>query len=187
MNIEQEIVTQHTLTRGTNRDREWKALYVASRHEKKVHAGILKKGLESYIPLKKTLKQWSDRKKWVEEPLIKGYVFVHVNSKERDMVFGVQGIVNYLRYQGKDAIVRDEEIEALKRLVALGYTIEAEPLNEVRKGMTVKIMDGPLKGVTATVTKESRNAKVEVELTSLKKLIRVIVPLEILKLAEDNN
>ena len=41
------------------------------------------KGIESYLPLKKVLKQWSDRKKWVEEPLFRSYIFIHADLKGR--------------------------------------------------------------------------------------------------------
>jgi transcription antitermination factor NusG len=159
--------------------RNWRALYVYSRHEKKVFSRLNEIGIDAYLPLVRTLKQWSDRKKWVEEPLIKGYVFVNVSEKERGMVFVVEGVVNYLRFQGKDALVRDEEIYALKKLIEYGYNFEAtdSQLN-FRKGDYVLINHGPLKGIKGIVTKSPKNAKIELELTSLKKLIRVEVPLE---------
>lgn len=157
----------------------WRAIYVHSRHEKKVFSRLNEMGIDAYLPLVRTLKQWSDRKKWVEEPLIKGYVFVNVSEKERGLVFVVDGIVNYLRFQGKDAIVRDEEIYALRKLIEYGYNIEATDLeSNFSKGDFVLINYGPLRGIKGIVTKSPKNAKIEIELTSLKKLIKVEVPLE---------
>lgn len=154
-------------------------MYVHSRHEKKVFSRLNEIGIDAYLPLVRTLKQWSDRKKWVEEPLIKGYVFVNVSDKERGMVFVVEGVVNYLRFQGKDAIVRDEEIIALQKLIEHGYNIEAKDLvTNFNKGDYVLINYGPLKGIKGIIAKNPKNAKIELELTSLKKLIKVEVPLE---------
>lgn len=156
----------------------WRVLYVHSRHEKKVFSSLNEMGIEVYVPLVRTLKQWSDRKKWVDEPLIKGYVFVHVSEKERGMVFVVEGIVNYLRFQGKDAIVRDEEIHALKKLIEFGYNIEVTDTDSnFKKGDFVLINYGPLKGVKGNVTKSPKNAKIEIELSAIKKTIRVEIPL----------
>ena len=59
----------------------WHAIYVHSRAEKKVHVELTLKGIESFLPLHRKLRQWSDRKKWVEIPLISGYVFVHITRK----------------------------------------------------------------------------------------------------------
>ena len=94
----------------------WKALYVASRAEKKVCLRLINLGLEAYVPLKKEKKQWSDRKKIVISPLINGYVFVKTNEKNRDLVFKSPGVIQYLRYNGQDAIVRDVEIDILKSI-----------------------------------------------------------------------
>src|ERR1700758_1809505 len=102
-------------------NKHWHALYVSSRQEKKVQDSLLKKGIEAYTPIVKTLRQWSDRKKMVELPLIKGYVFVKHDSFEKEKVFTVNGIVNYIMFEHKAAVVRENEIQALKDIISLGY------------------------------------------------------------------
>jgi len=159
----------------------WNALYVNSRAEKKIMHALQEKNIEAYVPIRKTLKQWSDRKKWVEEPLIRGYVFVNIEVTDREKVFSVSGIVNFLRFNGKDAIIREKEIEALKRLIELGYSIEAEAIEKNYKpGDVVYINDGPLKGLEGVISKTEFNTKVEVIMSSIGQVIKVQVPAEIL-------
>jgi transcription antitermination factor NusG len=96
-------------------EKKWMVIYVTPRWEKKVYTALTNKSYEVYCPLQRTLKQWKDRKKWVEEPLIKGYLFVHVEEAEKwDLLKAVPGILNYVYYSGKPAIVRDQDINNLR-------------------------------------------------------------------------
>jgi transcription antitermination factor NusG len=97
--------------------KNWHAVYTKPRWEKKVHAIMTARGLESYCPLNKVRKQWSDRIKLVEEPLFKSYVFVHVPEAEQSKVRMVDGVLNYVYWQGKPAIVKDKEIEDIRRFL----------------------------------------------------------------------
>ena len=62
-----------------NRNYKWYPVYTHPRAEKKAHQALSNKGIETYLPLRRQLKQWSDRKKWVDEPFIKSYLFVHIS------------------------------------------------------------------------------------------------------------
>src|ERR1043165_5850703 len=93
----------------------WRALYVNSRAEKKVRDGLLGVGIETYLPLVKSVRQWSDRKKAVELPLLNGYIFVHIGDADMDQVLRVRGVVNFVRCEGRIAQVRNEEIERLRQ------------------------------------------------------------------------
>src|SRR5690606_31284987 len=88
----------------------WNALYVKSRHEKKVAEYMEKHDIPCYLPLTKVLKVWSDRKKWVLEPLFKGYIFVPQNLKSTKEVIYTPGIVNYVYYNGEKAKIKAEEL-----------------------------------------------------------------------------
>lgn len=95
----------------------WYVLYTKSRNEKQVAEKLRERGIEVYCPLIKTKRKWSDRIKVVEEPLFRSYCFVNLEEKERASVFGVPGIVRYLFWQSKPAIVRDLEIESIKNML----------------------------------------------------------------------
>jgi transcription antitermination factor NusG len=96
-------------------EKKWMVIYVTPRWEKKVYTALTNKSYEVYCPLQRTLKQWKDRKKWVEEPLIKGYIFVAVSEATKwELLKATAGIINYVHWLGKPAIVREEDILQLR-------------------------------------------------------------------------
>lgn len=95
----------------------WYVLYTKSRTEKAVADKLSERGIEVYCPVAKTKRKWSDRIKIVEEPLFRSYCFVKLKEQQRSWVFGVPGIVRYLFWLNKPAIIRDAEIEAIKRML----------------------------------------------------------------------
>lgn len=92
----------------------WYVLYTNSRCEKTVAEKLGLSGIDVYCPVLKLKKKWSDRWKWVEEPLFRSYCFVHIEDKDRERVFYVPGVVRYLYHCGRPAVVRGKEIEILK-------------------------------------------------------------------------
>ena len=99
----------------------WFVIYTKSRSEKLVAQKLREKGIDVYCPLITTSRRWSDRVKTVQEPLFRSYCFVNLAEPERNRVFEVPGVVRYLYWLQKPAVVRDQEIEAIRRM-----------LNEVR-------------------------------------------------------
>ena len=112
----------------------WYALYVNVRHEKKVALKLLEKGIETYVPMVTRMKQWSDRKKMQEFPLISGYIFASLSPNEMDQPRFVPGVVNYVRFGGKPAAIRETEIEGLKYFVDNGYELEELQGEEIKIG-----------------------------------------------------
>ena len=92
----------------------WYVIYTKSRYEKAVADKLALFGIEVYCPLLKIKKLWSDRWKWVEEPLFRSYCFVRLEDKNRDRIFTVHGVVRYVYHCGKLAIIRDKEMDLLK-------------------------------------------------------------------------
>ncbi len=142
---------------------------------------LINKGIEAYVPIVKTMRQWSDRKKMVELPLLNGYVFVNITNTENDKVLQTRGVVNFVRSEGKIAVIREIEIDRLKQLVALGYHLEANGINkEYKEGDKVKITSGVLKGIEGYVVDAGENKQIEVLLESIGQCIRVKLPNELL-------
>ncbi len=158
----------------------WKVLYVASRSEKKINDRLNELGVECYVPLKKEKRKWSDRIKLVVTPLINGYVFVNVTEKNRDEVFKSAGVLNYVRYNGGDAVIREEEINALKSIEEKGYYVEGQFGGDFEKGDLVKIKYGPFKGFTGTVKENSKEDIFSVQIESIGYTLTIKVPKEIL-------
>ncbi len=161
--------------------RNWHALYVASRQEKNAARLLTEKGIEAYAPVVKTMRQWSDRKKMVELPLLNGYVFVNLFPAENEKTLQTKGVINFVRSEGKIAIVRDIEIERLKQLVELGYQMEAVGLkHKYKAGEKVKITSGALKNIEGFVVENKEGKFIDVLLESIGQSIRVKLPQEIL-------
>ncbi len=99
-------------------EKKWFALYTKPRWEKKIDTVLIRKGIETWCPLQKIEKQWSDRKKIVEEPLFKSYIFVRIDKTERNTVLSTDGVLNFVHYLKKPAIIKDAEINLIKKYLA---------------------------------------------------------------------
>ena len=130
--------------------KKWYVLYVNVRHEKKVFDRLHELNVETYLPLVKTQKQWSDRVKTIEQPLFTGYVFVKLEEVELEKPLFVKGVLNYLKFSKKHAIVKDDEIEGLKFLVSHGYELQ-EDSDEIKVGSKVKLLLSQFKEISATI------------------------------------
>ena len=133
----------------------WFVIYTKSRNEKKVAELLQKNGVEVFCPLIKLKKNWSDRKKIVETPLFNSYVFVNLSEKDRNVVFNVPGVIRYLFWLKKPAIVKDSEIESLKAV--LNDTMDSFSIENYQIGDTVKISEGVFKGLDGVIEKQSNN------------------------------
>jgi transcription antitermination factor NusG len=123
--------------------RKWLAVYTRPRWEKKVNQLLEEKGVERYCPLNKVRRKWSDRIKVVEEPLFKSYVFVKVNDDDRTEVRMTPGVINFVYWQGKPAIIKEKEINAIKRFLDEYENVEVRPI-EIKINQRVKINAGPM-------------------------------------------
>ncbi|HLF44997.1 MAG TPA: UpxY family transcription antiterminator [Chitinophagaceae bacterium] len=123
--------------------RKWLAVYTRPRWEKKVNQLLEEKGVERYCPLNKVRRKWSDRMKVVEEPLFKSYVFVKVNNDDRTEVRMTPGVINFVYWQGKPAIIREKEINIIKRFLDEYEDVEARPV-DIKINQRVRINAGPM-------------------------------------------
>jgi transcription antitermination factor NusG len=147
---------------------KWFALYTKPRWEKKVTKSLEVKGIVVYCPLNKVVKQWSDRKKIVLEPLFKGYVFVQVSEEERLKVSQTDGVVNFVYWNKKPAVVRQEEIEIIQRFLSEFSDVEVEsPHLDINQKVIIK--NGVLVNYQGIVMEVLGNkAKVMIESLGLK-------------------
>ncbi len=148
----------------------WYALYTKPRYEKKVAERLLQLGIEVYCPLVITFKKWSDRNKKVESPLLPSYLFVKLEAADRNLVFQVPGIVQFVYWLGKPAIIKSQEIEALKS--SLKEPIVKVEIGNLKPKDIVKIDKGPFKGELANVQKVS-SSKITLSLPSLNLLLTI--------------
>ncbi|HEY6975021.1 MAG TPA: UpxY family transcription antiterminator [Chitinophagaceae bacterium] len=121
----------------------WYAVYTRPRWEKKVAESLTRKKIENYCPLNRVLHQWSDRKKIVLEPLFTSYVFVRISSEEQLAVRQTEGVINFVYWLKKPAIIRNEEMETIKKFLNDHINVRLEKI-EVNTNDIVKIVSGPL-------------------------------------------
>jgi len=146
--------------------KKWLVVYTKPRWEKKVHTSLLKKGIEAYCPLNKVRRKWSDRMKTIEEPLFKSYVFVKVEDAGMTEVRFVDGVLNYVYWNGKPAIVREEEIIEIKKFMSEYEDVEVSSI-ELKPADAVVLNAGVMMGATGRVMRMMGNNTVEVRIDSL--------------------
>lgn len=166
-------------------EKKWYALYTKPRWEKKINAVLHKKGVDSWCPLQKVQRQWSDRKKIVEEPLFKSYVFVQIAEPERLKVLQTDGVLNFVYYLSKPAIIRAEEIDMIKSYLSQkDAAITVQSIDSLEKDVRIRITQGVFMDKEGVVMKVSGKRKVYVSLESLGQVMMVEFPVDHLELAE---
>ena len=154
--------------------RKWFVLYTRSRFEKKIAEALAESGYEVYLPLVKTLRQWSDRKKKVEVPLFSSYVFIRSTHHKIKSVIYPPGVLTLLSFRGEAATVPDEQIESLRLLLATDEPFEVTT-ETFAPGDYVEILRGPLRGVKGIFTDYSSRKQVMITIDALHLSIAVSI------------
>lgn len=142
---------------------KWLAVYTRPRWEKKVHQLLEGKGIESYCPLNKVRRRWSDRIKLVEEPLFKSYVFVKTEDAGRTAVRMTDGVINFVYWNGKPAVVKDKEIQTIKKFLNDFENVELVKV-DLQPNDQVQVTAGPLMDKEGRVLEiKNKVAKVLIE------------------------
>lgn len=133
----------------------WYALHTKPRNEKKVAAELNKKGYLAYCPVVETIRQWSDRKKKVEIPMLSSYIFVkkEENIKEHNLL--IPGTLRILMIDGKPAIISDKEIEMLQNFGR--GTFHQITMENIQVGDKITIPSGMFKDFEGVVHQTSSN------------------------------
>lgn len=150
----------------------WYVLYTKPRTEKRVAESLEQMGVEVYCPLITEIKQWKDRKKKLKTPLFKSYVFIKLEDKNRNRVFDVPGVVRYLFWLGKPAIVRNEEIEVIQEWLDCEKVDDAK-VDHLNQGDKISIKNGVFKDHEAII-REVGNRKMRLILPKLGCTVEVL-------------
>ena len=143
------------------KDKNWFAVYVKSRHEKSVHSEFQQKGIESSLPLITVTRQWSDRRKKVEVPLFRGYVFVNIDiSKDKMNVLQTDGVVKFVTFCNKTVSIPSEQMYWLDQLLMSELQVESE--QDFPLGGEVDVTFGPLKGLRGRVKQKNSKTRLVV-------------------------
>lgn len=162
-------------------DKYWYVIYTKSRQERIVEKWLKEKGIECYLPIQKKLRQWKDRKKWVETPLINSYVFVRIgNDKEYMDALQTDRVVCFVTFEGKAARVPDKQIEAIKLILATEADLEVTSEN-FEQGDEIEVKAGPLKGLEGSLVNVKNKHKVRVRIDHIGQALLVDIDMKYLQ------
>lgn len=141
--------------------KKWYAVYTKPRWEKKVNQLLLNKNIETYCPLNRVSRKWSDRIKVVMEPLFKSYVFTRISPDEITKVRMTDGVLNFVYWSGKPAIVKEKEIDTIRKFLDEYDNVSLEKI-ELQPSQKVKIKRGVFMELEGQVIKVLNNKAIVV-------------------------
>jgi transcription termination/antitermination protein NusG len=155
---------------------KWRILYVRPRFEKKIHQQLLDLDIESFLPLREEVRQWSDRKKKVIVPLFNGYIFVRVDERQRIKALDIYGVLKYIHFSGVIVEVRPEIIESIRIAVSGPRKLDVLP-ERLPEGTPVKVIHGPLTGLRGELSQYRGSSKVAIFVDGIRQSVVVEVDL----------
>ena len=154
--------------------KHWYAIYTRPRAEKPVYKRLAEAGITVFLPLHKTLRQWSDRKKMVEVPLFSSYIFVEVDESDYDTVLKTYGVVKYISFEGKAASIPQKQIDNLKLIIDSEADIEVSQ-EHLKPGQKVEVTHGALKGLCGELLKTTKKHRFLVRIDTINQNLLVSI------------
>jgi len=154
--------------------KKWHAIYVASRCERMVATQLMEQGIESIVPITKELRQWSDRRKWVEKVLFPNYVFLCIDIHVRHRVKELKHVVGYVKFGGEVAVLSEKEVYLIKNIGKLSNTVIIHH-EKLGTGDEVEIIEGPLKSLKGSIISINERVHLLVSIPSLGCFSEIIV------------
>ena len=152
----------------------WYALYLRSRYEQKTNAELVKKGIESFLPLVEVTRIWSDRKKKIKEPLFHGYLFVKTDLRNKLEILQTDGVVRIVGISEKPSPIPEEQINWIRILLEHPAAIQKEKYIGI--GQRVRVASGMFAGLEGFVLKDKGAHKVVVTIESIKQSVSLEIP-----------
>jgi transcriptional antiterminator RfaH len=174
---EQEITSSEEIKTVKNNilEEKWYALYTRPRAEKLVFQRLVEEGIETFLPLQKTYRMWSDRKKLIEKPLLSSYVFVMTNKKSFPRVYKIAGIVKFVSFEGHPVSIPQKQIDNLRLLINSDAEIEVTS-EKFAQGDNVEVTSGSLIGLTGELIKIGSKNRVIVRIDRLDQNLILKIP-----------
>ena len=155
-----------------NSKNSWYVIYVRSRHEKNVYSALLNKGIITSLPMKTVIRKWSDRKKKVQLPLFRGYVFVNINLKIDNLnVLQTPGVVKFIGIRHEPSRIPDDQIHWLHMIASESTSVRNE--KEFSVGQRVRVVAGPFKGIEGVVKRVGGRSRLVVLIESIMQAVSV--------------
>lgn len=166
---------------------QWVALYTNPRAEKQVVKNLLREGFEVYLPLVRELHTWSDRKKWVEVPLIKSYVFAKITSRQESLIRNVVGVAFLIKFRSNVLTIPEAEIKMMKDFIASKIEIQVRAVEELHRGSHVRIHSGALAGKEGVLVSDCEDGNFAVEITGISMALVVNIDKELMEVIDEDS
>jgi len=151
----------------------WYALHVKSHAERSVARALAERGYEHFLPLSACRRRWSDRMKVVELPLFPNYLFSRITASSAGRVIDTPGVIRIVGAANVPLPIEDEEIAALKQIVA--SNLSAEPWPFLHVGQPVTITAGPLSGLSGVLVRVASRDRLVVSVSLLQRSVAVAI------------
>jgi transcription antitermination factor NusG len=149
----------------------WYVAYTLPNTEKSIFRSLNRMQIISFLPLQSVARKWKDRKKTIVSPLFPNYIFVYSTHNERYEALGIKGMIKYVAFNGKPAIIKDDQIEAIKKMLAGDIAVHTNTL--ANPGDRVRITDGPFSGIEGTIEKVNGRSRLCVRIECLGRTVSV--------------
>jgi len=149
----------------------WYAVRTRPRFEKKVVSELKLKGIETFLPVSATKRQWSDRRTLVHLPIFPGYVFVRIAASlaNRITVLRTNGVLNFVGPRDMGVSITDQEIESVRAVADRNVVFEPHPY--LHTGDKVCIRGGPLDGITGVLETINRDKSLVISVNLIQRSI----------------
>lgn len=154
---------------------KWYAIYTRARAEKLVYQRLVEEEVETFLPLQKTFRVWSDRKKLVEKPLLPSYIFVRTNKKNFPKVYKINGVVKFVSFEGNPVSIPQRQIDNLRLLINSNAEIEVSS-EKFATGDNVEVVSGSLTGLTGELIRIGSRNRVVIRIDRLDQNLILKIP-----------
>ena len=166
---------------------QWYAIYTIANAEKKLFDNLQEKKIECYLPMMRMQKMWSDRKKWVEVPLFRCYIFVKVSYKEFFNALNTSGVVCYVSFGGKAQIIPEDQINNIRTFLSqIDHEITLS-YERIQKGVNVEVLHGSLKGIKGEVINVCGQSRLLIRIDSMNCSLYANISKDEVKLLEEKS
>ena len=181
MSEQEPILTEEVKSLNTSISEEkWYAVYTRPRAEKLVFQRLAEETIETFLPLQKTFRIWSDRKKLVEKPLLPSYIFVRTSKKNFPRVYNINGVVKFVSFEGQPVSIPQKQIDNLRLLIDSDYEILVSS-ERFEPGDNVEVVSGNLSGLTGELIRIGSKNRVVVRIDRLDQNLILKIPKSFLK------
>jgi transcription antitermination factor NusG len=166
-----EYISPMTAELQLDTETKWHAVYTSANHEKRVREQLEQRSVESFLPMYESVRRWKDRRTRLNLPLFPGYVFVRMPSRDRLKVLQVPGVAHLVGFGGQLTPVPEEDIQAIR--ACLAGPNRAQPHHYLKSGQQVRVLNGPLAGLTGIVVREKKQARFVISFDLLQRSVAV--------------